>query len=153
VGQPARAGRDGGPEPGRVTGPASGVGDPDFRALWAGAGFSQFAARMAAVAIPLIAVAHLHASAFQAGVLTALSTLAFLIIGLPAGVIVDRARQRFVLWGALPLGGLAGGVLGATVGVPAALWVGAAGIVVSCLPLLVSQLRRPVPEALAGLAS
>jgi DNA-binding Lrp family transcriptional regulator len=55
---------------------------------------------MAAVAIPLLAVAHLHAGAFAVGVLTALSTLAFLIIGLPAGVIVDRSRQRRLLIGA-----------------------------------------------------
>jgi MFS family permease len=83
-----------------VSRPAGAVGDSDFRALWAGSGFSQFATRMAAVAIPLLAVAHLHAGAFAVGVLTALSTLAFLIIGLPAGVIVDRSRQRRLLIGA-----------------------------------------------------
>ena len=39
----------------------------------------------------------LHASAFEVGVLTAASTAAFLVVGLPAGVWVDRLAHRSVL--------------------------------------------------------
>jgi MFS family permease len=88
------------------------VGERDFRALWAGAGFSQFATRMTAVALPLLAVAHLHASAFQVGVLTTLSTLPFLLVGLPAGAIVDRVRQRrLLIWADLGRAGLVASVV------------------------------------------
>ena len=88
------------------------VAGRDFRALWAGAGFSQFATRMTAVALPLLAVAHLHASPFQIGVLSTLSTLPFLIVGLPAGAIVDRARQRrLLIWADLGRAGLVASIV------------------------------------------
>jgi len=92
------------------------VTERDFRALWAGAGFSQFATRMTAVAIPLLAVAHLHASSFQVGVLTTLSTLPFLLVGLPAGAIVDRVRQRrLLIWADLGRAALVASVIVAAV--------------------------------------
>jgi MFS family permease len=47
-----------------------------------------------------------------------------------------NATMRFLLWGSMPLGGLLGSALGATIGVRGALWVGATGLVLSCLPLL-----------------
>jgi MFS family permease len=49
------------------------------------------------VAIPLLAVRILHASPFEMGVLTASSTAAFLVVGLPAGVWVDRLSHRSVM--------------------------------------------------------
>jgi MFS family permease len=71
--------------------------DRDFRALWIGAALSQFGARMIVVALPLVAVARMHATAWQVGLVTTLNTVAFLVVGLPAGAIVDRVRQRRLL--------------------------------------------------------
>lgn len=69
----------------------------DFRTLFGSSAFSQLGANVGYVAVPLIAVAALDASPGQVGALAALSTLAFLLIGLPAGAWVDRMRHRRVL--------------------------------------------------------
>ena len=69
----------------------------DFRRLWAGETVSELGTQVSVVAIPLVAVRSLHASAFQVGTLTALSTAAFLLIGLPAGAWVDRLTRRRVM--------------------------------------------------------
>jgi predicted MFS family arabinose efflux permease len=42
----------------------------------------------------------------------------------------------------LPLGALVGGGLGTLIGIHATLWVGAAGVLLSPLPVLLSPLRR-----------
>ncbi|HEV8560773.1 MAG TPA: MFS transporter [Actinophytocola sp.] len=68
-----------------------------FRALWAGAALSQLATPMLRFALPLIAVAELGAGPWQIAVISALGTLAFLLVGLPAGVLADRVRQRRLL--------------------------------------------------------
>src|SRR5258706_927905 len=49
------------------------------------------------LALPLVAVLALNASNFEVGVLAACETLAFLLVGLPAGAWVDRLRRRQVL--------------------------------------------------------
>ncbi|MEU2158374.1 MFS transporter [Streptomyces sp. NPDC019396] len=67
---------------------------PDFRLLLAGAATGQLGAQVTLVALPLVAVLELRASAFQVGVLTAAETAAFLLIGLPAGAWTDRMRKR-----------------------------------------------------------
>ncbi|MGN6605590.1 MAG: MFS transporter [Jatrophihabitans sp.] len=69
----------------------------DFRRLWVGETVSQFGSAVTALALPLVAVLVLHASTFQVGLLTAFGTLAFLVLGLPAGAWVDRMRARWVL--------------------------------------------------------
>ncbi|GGL25890.1 MFS transporter [Planomonospora parontospora] len=53
-----------------------------------------------------------------------------------------NATIRFTVWGVLPLGGLAGGVLGEIAGVRAALWVSVVLGLLSAVPLLLSPLRR-----------
>ncbi|GAA3123921.1 MFS transporter [Planomonospora alba] len=54
-----------------------------------------------------------------------------------------NASMRFLMWGAAPLGGLLGGVLGERFGAHAALWAAAAGIAVAHLPVLLgSTVRR-----------
>ncbi|GMA22535.1 hypothetical protein GCM10025864_02940 [Luteimicrobium album] len=73
---------------------------PDFRALWAGDAFGQLGAQLAMLAIPVLAVNTLAASAWEMGALTAAESAAFLLIGLPAGAWVDRLRKRRVLIGA-----------------------------------------------------
>ena len=69
----------------------------DFRRLWVGETVSQFGTTISQVALPLLAILVLHASTFEVGLLTTLETLAFLLVGLPAGAWVDRMRFRSVL--------------------------------------------------------
>lgn len=69
----------------------------DFRTLFGATALSQLGANVSYVAVPLVAVAELDASPGQVGALATLSTLAFLLIGLPAGAWVDRMRHRRVL--------------------------------------------------------
>jgi len=72
----------------------------DFRLLWGGETVSELGSQVSLLAIPLLAVRTLHATAFEMGLLTAASTAAFLVVGLPAGVWVDRMRRRRVMIGA-----------------------------------------------------
>ena len=69
----------------------------DFRLLWGGETVSELGSQVSLLAIPLLAVRTLHATTFEMGLLTAASTAAFLIVGLPAGVWVDRVRRRRVM--------------------------------------------------------
>ncbi|MDX3229539.1 MFS transporter [Streptomyces sp. ME19-01-6] len=69
----------------------------DFRTLFTATALSQLGTNIGYVAIPLIAVSALDASPGQVGLLATLSTVAFLVIGLPAGAWVDRMRHRGVL--------------------------------------------------------
>jgi MFS family permease len=69
----------------------------DFRHLWAAETVSQVGTQVTLVALPLLAVTLLDATPFQMGVLTSLETLAFLVVGLPAGAWVDRWRRKRVL--------------------------------------------------------
>ncbi|WP_331766910.1 MFS transporter [Embleya sp. NBC_00896] len=69
----------------------------DFRALFAATALSDLGTNIGYVAIPLIALEALDASPGQVGALAALGTVAFLLIGLPAGAWVDRMRRRRVL--------------------------------------------------------
>ena len=72
----------------------------DFRLLWGGETVSELGSQVSLLAIPLLAVRTLHATTFEMGLLTAASTAAFLVVGLPAGVWVDRMRKRRVMIGA-----------------------------------------------------
>jgi MFS family permease len=69
----------------------------DFRRLWIGETVSQFGTMVSQLALPLVAILVVHASTFEVGLLTAFESLAFLIVGLPAGAWVDRMRFRTVL--------------------------------------------------------
>ena len=72
----------------------------DFRFLWGGETVSELGSQISLLAIPLLAVGTLHATTFEMGLLTAASTAAFLVVGLPAGVWVDRVRRRRLMIGA-----------------------------------------------------
>lgn len=65
-----------------------------FNFLWAGETASQFGFQVAMLATSTTAIVVLHASEGQVGLLNGLQTLAFLLIGLPAGAWVDRWRKR-----------------------------------------------------------
>lgn len=69
----------------------------DFRQLFLADTLSQAGAEVAPVALPLVAVLALEATPFEVGLLTTFETLAFLLIGLPAGAWVDRTKRRTVL--------------------------------------------------------
>ncbi|MCT2590583.1 MFS transporter [Streptomyces sp. N2-109] len=68
--------------------------DPDFRRLFAAAAVSKLGTQIGYVALPLVAVLVLDAGPGEVGMLATLSTVAFLLIGLPAGAWVDRLRRR-----------------------------------------------------------
>lgn len=69
---------------------------PDFLKLWAGDTISLFGLHATVLALPLTAVA-LGATAFQMGLLAAAQTAPALLLGLFAGVWVDRLRRRPIL--------------------------------------------------------
>ena len=73
------------------------IGQSGFRRLWFGQTVSEFGSQVTVLALPLAAVLVLHASTFQVGLLTTAGMAAFLLIGLPAGVWVDRMRRRSVM--------------------------------------------------------
>ena len=69
----------------------------DFRRLWAGQSVSELGSQVSLLAFPLVAVAYLRATPFQVGILTACTTAAFLLVGLPAGAWIDRMHRRRVM--------------------------------------------------------
>ena len=84
--------------PGRLhTGERSLVRNPDFVRLWTAESVSQLGSQVSLLALPLLAIKTLDASTFAVGALSAVEFAPFLLVGLPAGVIVDRRRRRPVL--------------------------------------------------------
>lgn len=69
----------------------------DFRQLWVGDTLSQVGTQVSLLALPVLAVRELGAGELQMGLLVASETVAFLVVGLPAGAWVDRWRTRRVL--------------------------------------------------------
>jgi MFS family permease len=70
---------------------------PDFLRLWGGQSISRLGSEVSLIAIPFAAVVLLHVNAFQAGLLGTAEYLPWLLVGLPAGVVVDRLPRRPVL--------------------------------------------------------
>src|SRR5919198_4245474 len=69
----------------------------DFMKLWMGQSVSLLGTQITLLAMPLAAILLLHASPFEVGLLTTLEFLPFLLVGLPAGVWIDRMRRRPIL--------------------------------------------------------
>lgn len=92
---------------------------PKFARLWGATTVSVFGDQFTRLALPLLAVETLHASAAQMGLLTVAESLPILLFGLLAGVWVDRARKKLILLGA----DLARGLLLLTIPVAALLGV------------------------------
>jgi MFS family permease len=65
-----------------------------FWRYWSGMAVSQVGDAVTSVALPLIAVQRLGASSLQISLITAAGFVAWLLIGLPAGVIVHRLPLR-----------------------------------------------------------
>jgi MFS family permease len=65
-----------------------------FMMLWTGQSISEIGSAVTTVALPLTAVVLLHATTFQVGLLSTAGTLCFLLVAIPAGLVVDRVRKR-----------------------------------------------------------
>ncbi|MFD8081936.1 MFS transporter [Kitasatospora sp. NPDC059722] len=90
----------------------------DFQVLWSAHAVSEFGTRITFFVIPVLALTTLSASTGQLGLVSAMETLPFLLVGLPAGALLDRWDRRRVMVVAdvgravaivvLPVGHLAG---------------------------------------------
>jgi MFS family permease len=69
----------------------------DFLKLWTGQTISAFGTQVTILAVPIVAALTLAVSPFEFGLLGTLEFLPFVLIGLPAGVWVDRLRRRPIL--------------------------------------------------------
>ena len=69
----------------------------DFRLLFLGQGISAVGTAVSYVALPLIAVCALDAGPFEVSLITAAGYAAWLVVGLPLGVYVDRRKRRPLL--------------------------------------------------------
>jgi MFS family permease len=86
-------------------------GNPEFLKLWVGQGVSAGGSAVTSVALPLVAVVGLGASAAEMGVLGALAVVPHLVLGLPVGSWVDRgSRRRLMVVADLGRAGLLGAI-------------------------------------------
>jgi MFS family permease len=69
----------------------------DFLKLWSAETISQVGSQVSLLALPLVAILVLDASAFQVAALTTVEFLPFVLFTLPAGVWVDRLPRRPIL--------------------------------------------------------
>jgi MFS family permease len=89
----------------------------DFRNLWAAETISVFGSQIGGFALPLVAIITLDASPFAVSALVVVEFAPFLLISLPAGVLVDRMARRPIL----VLGDL--GRFAALLTIPIAYWL------------------------------
>ncbi|WP_063842866.1 MFS transporter [Sphaerimonospora mesophila] len=66
----------------------------DYRLLWSARAVSETGSEVARLALPLTAATVLAASPIEMGLLTAASTVPFLLVGLPSGALADRVIRR-----------------------------------------------------------
>jgi len=66
----------------------------DFDLLWAGLSISLMGSEITAVALPLLAALTLDASPLGMAAIAACGKAAYLVVGVPAGVLADRVRRR-----------------------------------------------------------
>jgi MFS family permease len=72
---------------------------PDFMKLWTGQTVSELGSVVTRTAVPLVALLVLGAGPFQMALLIVSASLAVLLVGLFAGVLVDRVRRRpLLIW-------------------------------------------------------
>jgi MFS family permease len=91
---------------------------PEFLKLWAGQSVSVVGDQIGALALPLVAVLVLNASATEMGLLTAMVWVPHLLFSLGAGLYVDRRARRLPLMIVADLGRAA-----ALATVPVAYWL------------------------------
>ena len=85
---------------------------PDFRKLWFGQTISVFGDQITQLGLPLVAVLTLGADASQMGLLTAVGLFPHLLFSLPAGVWLDRVRERrrLMVWADIGRAALIGSI-------------------------------------------
>jgi len=71
--------------------------DNDFKLVWVALSVSLIGSEITYLALPLLAIASLHVTPTQMGVLSASGQAPFLILSLFAGIVVDRVRRRQLL--------------------------------------------------------
>jgi MFS family permease len=109
----------------------------DFRLLWSGETVSLTGSAISTVVeLPLVAVEQLGAGPFAVGGITAAVWLPWLLVGLPAGVWIDRVTRRPVMLGADVVSMLA------FASVPVAAWLGVLSLVQMVVVALVSGAAR-----------
>lgn len=69
----------------------------DFLKLWSAETISQLGTQVSNLALPLVAILVLDASAFAVSALVTIEFLPFILFSLPAGVWVDRLRRKPIL--------------------------------------------------------
>ncbi|GLV84816.1 MFS transporter [Streptomyces lavendulae subsp. lavendulae] len=112
----------------------------DYRLLWLGDAVSAVGSQVTMNALPLIALLSLHGSGSALGWLRVLYMVPFLLFALPAGLWLERARQRQVMV-AMDLGRAA---LALTV--PVAAWLGVLGWTQLCLVAVLGGAMTVVSE-------
>jgi MFS family permease len=70
---------------------------PDFLKLWGGQTVSELGTAVTRLALPLVAIQMLHATPFEVGLLAALQSVPYPVLGLVAGVWADRLPRRPML--------------------------------------------------------
>lgn len=104
------------------------------------------AALLIAIAPPDLAPAFVAASGFLGGLGGAIYNINQ--VSLRQAITPERmqgrmnATMRFIVWGTIPFGSIAGGLLGGLVGLHATIWIGAIGGLFSFLPVLFSPVRE-----------
>jgi MFS family permease len=69
----------------------------DFVRLWTAAAISVAGTQVTLLALPLTAILVLHASAFEVAALATAATVPNLVLGIAAGIWLDRVQRRQVV--------------------------------------------------------
>lgn len=126
----------------------------DFSLLWSGSAAGHFGHQLTGLALPVLAVGALEASEWQMGLLSATGTAAFLLLGLPAGALVDRMSKRRVLVATDVVRALALGVIvtAALAGHASMPLLYAAAFVIGCATVFFDVAHQSFVPALTGTA-
>ncbi|MBE1593408.1 MFS transporter [Nonomuraea angiospora] len=75
------------------------AGERDFRRLWAGTTVSQLGSAVSMVALPVVAITVLDASAFQVALLSVIQAVTIVFVAFPAGRYIEfRAKRPVMIW-------------------------------------------------------
>ncbi|WP_431907930.1 MFS transporter [Nonomuraea jabiensis] len=75
------------------------VSERDFRRLWAGTTVSQLGSAVSMVALPVVAITVLDASAFQIALLSVIQAVTIVVVAFPAGRYIEfRAKRPVMIW-------------------------------------------------------
>ncbi|MFI7223126.1 MFS transporter [Nonomuraea angiospora] len=75
------------------------AGERDFRRLWAGTTVSQLGSAVSMVALPVVAITVLDASAFQVALLSVIQAVTIVVVAFPAGRYIEfRAKRPVMIW-------------------------------------------------------